>query len=512
MNPLRSLILIIGVSLASSLFAQNQSGTSDYISAGDIRQEQRQIQNAYLGDANAYIKVARERLGVGNNRLAQQSGLWALEQLAYAKRKLERHAPKIEEVRTWIGARVSESTRKELRDSYAKVRQQYVDTEEKLDILAQALQKAGFGILSEALDNVRSSSGDGAVNAALQGLQKAGVQGKGDMGGPVPTVAPSADVPPAAAAATTVAIGNSGLQGTVGPNGVTIGSTVIPGTYDAASNTIQSPQYGRVQLGTAQTNAQGVTFLQTDKGVLVVPPGTLIPGATLNPDGTIRFADGSTASINDVSAANGVISVNIPGKGQVTLDPNTGMPVAAAGMGAAAGFGGADSARGFNGNPRGTLVDANGNPITVDGDAPPFQNGERTFIRRVYIGARDTILQRETKVTQRLMEASGSNWKVEETLGESRSWSLSVDLQNAQKGSGKLTGTLVVVDAGGVSDFSVSSMQVEDDAGQKAAVQKAGAGFSVTFTKSGDYTAIAEGSTNWGSRFRLEATFPVGVQ
>ncbi|MBM3856224.1 MAG: hypothetical protein FJ399_24205, partial [Verrucomicrobia bacterium] len=175
-----TVIAASALSLCSGLHAQ--ANPPERPSPGDLREEQRLIDKAYLGDADFQIKRARERLGAGNNRLAQQSGLWALEQVAYAKRRLEKHAPKIEEAGGFFG-RATEGTRKELRESYAKVRENYVNIEERLDGLAEGLKKAGMPILAETLNNVRSASGDDAVRAVNDGLRRAGERGQGDKAG-----------------------------------------------------------------------------------------------------------------------------------------------------------------------------------------------------------------------------------------------------------------------------------------------------------------------------------------
>ena len=117
-----TLVVLAGLSFVSGLSAQTPSQPP---TVGDLKEEQRIIGFANFGDAEFQIKTARERLGVNNSKLAQQSGLWALEQLAYAKRRLERHAPRIEQAVGFFG-RASESTRKDLRESYGKLRERYV--------------------------------------------------------------------------------------------------------------------------------------------------------------------------------------------------------------------------------------------------------------------------------------------------------------------------------------------------------------------------------------------------
>jgi hypothetical protein len=487
---------------------------------GDLKEDQRQIGNAYLGDASFYIKQSKERLGGGNGKLAQQSGLWALEQLGYAKRRLERHAPRIEEARNgFTGFRVTESTRDELRKSYSKVRDRYAEVEDQLDSLGKRLTEMGFPLVSQTLEKLRNASGEDATKIVNDALHSINQGGKGDKlagadetssdtsnssnnssgnstGGSTGTSISGGATTPVATPAKPMIAGVSPSDIVMGPNGeVTIkGVRINP-------DTMGNPDYS-----SAQTNASGVTFIQTDKGVLVIPPGTLIPGAKLNADGTVTFADGSRAGINDIKVGpDGRIQVLTTDGKQMILNPKTGGLTSA---------GGASDGRNFNGGvPNGArLVDRNGNPITIDGDAPPFQNGKRSFTRKVYLGAPNTLLQREVKVNQQLLETGDKVFKVEESLGESHNWSLSITLGDTKPTDGKLVATLKVVDSSGNSNFTLSGVTVESDTGNRASVQAGQDGsYSVTFAHDGDYTAAAEGKTEWGSAFRVEAAFPIAV-
>ncbi|MEY4489309.1 MAG: hypothetical protein RIQ79_1817 [Verrucomicrobiota bacterium] len=474
---------------------------------GDLKEEQRQIGNAYLGDATFYIKQARERLGGGNGKLAQQSGLWALEQLGYAKRRLERHAPRIEEARNGVtGFRSGESTRKDLRKSYSAVRDRYAEVEEQLETLGARLTEMGFPLVSQTLEKLRSASGEDAAKVVADAMRSIGQGGKGDalsgMEGAGANVAPTPTVdstPPAIintpSKPSIPGVNASDIQ--VGPNG----EITIKG-YKIDPAVVGTPDFG-----SSQTNASGVTFIQTSKGVLVIPPGTLIAGAKLNADGTVTFADGSRANINDIKVGpDGRIQVRTTDGKQMILNPQTGALTPADG---------GNSGRNYSGGlPSGArLVDGNGNPITVDGDAPPFEKGKRSFTRKIYLGAPNTLLQREVKVNQQLLEAGDKVFKVEESLGESRNWSLSITLGDTKPDNGKLTATLKVVDSSGNTGVSVSNVTVSSDAGQHASVAPGTAGvYTVTFSQDGDYTAAAEGKTDWGSPFRIEAAFPISVK
>lgn len=453
---IRILHPVLAVTLAfcfgSSLFAQPNPPPRPRV--GDLREEQRLIDNAYLGDADFQIKRAKERLGGNNNRLAQQSGLWALEQVAYAKRRLERHAPKIEEAGGAIFERTSESTRKELRESYAKVRENYVNVEERLDTLAESLKKAGLPILAETLNRVRSASGDEAVKAVNDGLRRAGEKGQGDKTG---------------------------------------GDTVIGGTGgDITSNAAE------------QTNAQGTRFQQTPDGVLVIPPGTLIAGARLGPNGTIIFKDGTTASINDIKPGPGnTLTVSDSRTGMTKqINPTTGLPQAGGVSGV--GTGGSSGGSGFSGSlPAGvTVIGPDGKKITV---GPDWKNGEQTGVSKDYIDVTGGMLDSEIKVTRKIVESTGSVWKVQEIPGERRNWNFAIRVGDEKKAAGSIS-FLLTVDGGGAGGFTIRSWEVVESNGGRAAVAPvAGKPEAVaTFSKGGKYDSFAIGETEWGTSFRIK--------
>lgn len=435
-------------STATSLSAQTNPPPRPRV--GDLREEQRLIDKAYLGDADFLIKRARERLGGGNNRLAQQSGLWALEQVAYAKRRLERHASKIEEAGGLFLERATESTRKELRESYAKVREAYHNMEERLEGLGEVLKKNGLPILSETLQNVRSASGDAAVQAVNDGLRRAGEAAQGDKVG---------------------------------------GETVVGGTGGAGAGGMGAG--GGVS---EQTNAQGVRFQQTPDGVMVIPPGTLIRGARLGPNGTIVLADGTTTSINNIKAGPGnSLTVTDPSTGRTsTINPSTGAMQA----------GGAGSS--FTGSlPSGiTVVDQNGRKITV---GPDWRNGEQTGISKDYIDMPGGTLDSETKVTRKLTETTGSVWKAQEVPGERRNWSFAIRMGDEKKGAGSISFQLTV-DGGGQTGFTIKSWEITDASGARAAVTPVPGRpeATATFTKGGKYDSVVTGETDWGSAFRIK--------
>jgi len=441
---------VYGLSLASGLFAQTNPPARPRV--GDLKEEQRLIDNAYLGDAVFQVKRARERLGAGNQRLAQQSGLWALEQIAYAKRRLERHAPRIEEAGGAFFERTSEATRKELRESYAKVRENYSNVEDQLDVLAENLKKSGLPILSETLNRVRSASGDNAVKAVNDGFLKAGETGKGDTHG-----------------GETVAAGTGGIGGA----NVSVG--------------------GANGVGTELTNAQGTRLVQTKDGVLVIPPGILIPGAKLVPPGKIVLANGQEVSIDSIKPGpNNTLAFIDPASGRaMAIDPATGLPMASG----VAPYSGLTP-------PNIGAVDQNGRKITV---GPEWKNGEQSGVTKDYIDMAGGMLESEIKVTRKIVDATSNPWKIQETAGDRRTWNFTIRVSDEKKAGGSISYRLTV-DGGGPPGFTIKSWEVVDASGGRAAVvTEAGKPEAVaTFTKGGKYDSFALGETDWGTSFKVK--------
>jgi hypothetical protein len=439
------LISVLALGFGSRSFAQSNP-PPPRPTVSELREEQRLIEHAYLGDADFQIKRARERLGGGNNRLAQQSALWALEQIAYAKRRLERHAPKIEIVDVVF---FPESTRKDLRASYEKLRESYSNMEERLDFLADALKKAGMPILSETLNNVRSSSGEDAVKAVNEGLRRAGEAAQGDK---------------------------------------------------AAGETVKGgPDTSNSATAADQANAQGVRFQQTPDGVMVIPPGLLIKGARLGPGGTIIYSDGTSGSINDVKPGPGnTLTVTNPATGRAAaIDPSTGLPGSGGG-----GDGGGGGNSNFTGAGPTTAVDKNGRKITI---GPEWNHGKQEGVSKDYIDVAGGMLDSETKVIRTIIDSSSNPWKIDEAPGERINWNFSIRVGDEKKASGSIS-FLLTVDGGGPTGFTIKSWEVVDANGSRAAVvPNAGKPEAVaTFTKGGKYDSFAVGQTDWGTPFRIK--------
>jgi hypothetical protein len=478
----RFVLLLTALSLGSSLPAQSTPPARP--SVGDLREEQRKIDNAYLGDAEFQIKRARERLGTGSNRLAQQSGLWALEQLAYAKRRLESHAPKIEEAGGIFG-RAIESTRKDLRESYAKIRENYVNIEERLDVLAEALKKAGLPILAETLNQVRSESGDGAVRAAQAGLRAAGERAQGDkLGGSDGGSAPDAGAGSAMSSGGGTGGGSHAMQN--GSN-VTVpvagGNPVsLPGTLSADGRYIDSPEFGRIDVSSVRTLADGTVVAKSDRGVVYLGKDGkwhLLRGAQIDDNGNVTTASGETGPLSKF------------------INASSGM------MGGSASAPSGPDPRKFTGDTGDrTVIDAKtGKRIRV---GPKWENGEQKAVATEYGDEEGGVLLSETQITRKLVEASGAEWKAVESPGQNRSWDLNLKKGEEKSANGSVSFTLGVTSSGS-GGFQIESWQIVNERGDRAAVSPAsGNEVTATFTKEGRYSIAANGKTDWGTPFRVK--------
>src|SRR3954463_14047100 len=115
----------------------------------EVREEQRIILNAYIMRGEQYLSKSREQLA--DNRLAssKENGLHAIELLARAKAKLDRHPEKIEQLHgLFIGEGTREDLRKNLREN---IDPRYFSLQERLDSVADQLAQKGDNSLKIAI-------------------------------------------------------------------------------------------------------------------------------------------------------------------------------------------------------------------------------------------------------------------------------------------------------------------------------------------------------------------------
>ena len=140
----------------------------------EVREEQRIILNAYIMRGEQYLGKSKEQLT--DNRLAasKENGLHAIELLARAKAKLDRHPEKIEQLHgLFVGEGTREELRKNLRDN---IDPRYFNLQEKLDAVADQLAQRGDNSLKLAIGyakggnikqvlEVKAAQGLGAISS-----------------------------------------------------------------------------------------------------------------------------------------------------------------------------------------------------------------------------------------------------------------------------------------------------------------------------------------------------------
>lgn len=460
-------------------------------SAREIREEQRIILNAYIIRGEEYLTRSRDELADHRMKASKENGFHAIELLARAKARLDRHPERIELVRGIFGGMNREDFRKNLKEN---IDPRYFRLQERLENLASQLAAGGDASLQRSL------------NAAEQGnvarvLQDKAAQGLGAIssdnadGGSFPS-----DGGSGGGGAIPSLPGSSVSQ--EGPNRVGLDLPGLPhvsiaGTRSSDGSSIDSPQYGRVDLGSGTKLADGSVAFQTSKGVLVISPdGTqnFIPGAKLNQDGSANLANGGTVSLSNLHRD--------PSSGDLVTGDNR--RIDAEGR-ARDGGGSGGTNRNFTGraSPNMTFVDEHGNPITVD---PDWENGEQRGVRREYLGGKGARLVSETKVVRKIAQSSGSQFVVNVTPGESRSWKLSIATGQNRSAGGNFQVPLTLTDAGGLTDFTVKTWDAVSTTGARASItsspDKPNEG-TATFTQDGDYEISVTGETGWGSPFRI---------
>ncbi len=464
---------------------------------GDLKEEQRIILNAYLKRGEQFVSKSKEQLADNVLRASKENGFYAVELLARARAKLDQHPSRIEQARGIFG-RATESTREELRKNLREnIDPRYFALQTRLENIAAQLAAKGDTSLQQALEAAKNGDTQGVTD--IMRSQK--IRPKGDENGVVEPAGPGANAPAAngtspAASGTIAGIpGSSVTQSAPGQVSVSLPGKPafnIPGTLSADGRYIDSAQYGKVDLQSGKTLPDGSTAFQTDKGVLVVgPDGSLyfIPKATLNPDGSATTADGTKIPLEGLhrDPATGALITN----NHLSLNPSSGVAT--------------NPALSTSGQmPSGVkCVDENGNPITVD---PDWENGEQRGVKREYLGGKGARLTSESKVTRKIVGAEGTEWKVKTTTGESRTWDLSISMGETKTTGGSLELTLTLVDAGGLTDFTVKSWEVVNASGARASVTPSSSNpgeATATFTQDGDYTFTVTGETSWGSAFRI---------
>lgn len=464
-------------------------------SAREIREEQRIILNAYIIRGEEYLTRSRDELADHRLKASKENGFHAIELLARAKSRLDRHPERIELVRGIFGGMNREDFRKNLKEN---IDPRYFRLQERLENLASQLAAGGDSSLQRS------------IGAAEQGnvarvLQDKAAQGLGAIssdsadGSPFPSDGGSSSTGGGQGGIPSLPGSSVSQEGAnrVGLDLPGLPHVSLAGTRSADGSSIDSPQYGRVDLGSGTKLSDGSVAFQTSKGVLVISPDgsqNFIPGAKLNPDGSAALANGGTVSLANLHRD--------PSSGDLVTGDNR--RIDSDGR-AREGGGKGGASRNFTGraSPNMSFVDEHGNPITVD---PDWENGEQRGVRREYLGGKGARLVSETKVVRKIAQSSGNQYVVNVVAGESRSWKLSIATGESRSAGGSVQIPLTLTDAGGLTDFTVKNWDAVSTTGAHASVtaspDKPNEG-TATFTQDGDYEIAVTGETSWGSPFRI---------
>lgn len=483
--------------------------------------EQR-VMTANVKDANYHIDRGVKAAGAGLSELAKVSLLRATGRVAQVDDVMKGHPERIERV-AMVLFTSREEVRKPLRASYEKIRDEFGALEQAMyafrkDMLRKGIfgeelkqQIAVLDAVTKLLPEIEKkdpakakqirdlieqinqalASGDNATAERLIKQLQALLVGAGY----------GENIEAAKAKINADAPGGGGSSGGGGGGGTTAipgvggsatqsGSAValsipgkpavppIPGTLSPDGRFIDSPEFGRIDLGTMRTLPDGTVVAMSDRGLVYLGPDgrwRLLAGAKLNPDGTVTTADGRTGPLSSLLGGGGGAS--------------------GGGRGGSAPFSGKipDNV---------TVVGPDGKRITV---GPEWKDGEQKGVSKDYIDVNGGMLDSETRVTRKIVESTGNVWKVQETPGERRNWNFTIRVGAENKASGSISFPLTV-DGGGPTGFTIKSWEAIDSSGTRASVAPAAGKPEavVTFTKGGRYETFASGETEWGTPFRIK--------
>jgi hypothetical protein len=470
----RLLPLLAGAAFAAPALPAQDVSQPVALRARDVREEQRHISD-YLTYSASDLQTGLERAGGNNLDLATVSGLHAVAQLLQCSKLMDNDPQHVEQIHSWFD---SDYTRAELRNTFFGIlKPRYDDLEERIDAFAHSLKDRGYSAVLYTINKLRAWN-----NTADPGAKD---QLEHEITQVVTDVSRAATSRPGGGSDASTGLSAGGESGGGGGSG---GFAPLGGSYTPG-------QGGTVALGNglnAFPGAGGVT-VQDGYG-----HQALIPGATLNPDGTARLADGRTVDLRNAA-----------------LDPSGNVRLA---DGEVLGQNGGGSGGGFGAAP---LPDANSRFVSPDGSEiviPAdfnWKDGVATGIEKVYVGGRGDRLIRETKVTFRPTPAPNqpNTYVVARENGESRSWQFDVTTVpgSERKSTGSLTASLELADRRGNAGFTVDNWTINGPAGSPALGGSPGNTTTATFTASGEYTVEVTGRTDWGSAFTIKKTLPVGV-
>jgi hypothetical protein len=463
MNALlfRAALSIAGAALAAPVLTAQTPPAPQPPKARDVREEQRHIAD-YLTYAASDLQKGLERAGANNLDLGTVSGLHAVDQMLQCSKLMDKDPQHVEQVRSWFFD--NDAARSLMRNNFFKVlKPRYDDLEERLDGFAHSLKDRGYSAVLVTINKLR------AWNTANDVATKRQIEQEIDQ--VVTEVSRQA-----AAKAGGGSDASTGLH--AGSGGPEAGSFGAPGSSD-----------------NAQSLGNGITAIAGKDGVVLSGPSNrsaTLAGATLNPDGTARLADGRTVDLKNAA---------IDPDGRVRLASGETL------IGSGGDGGVPDANSRFLGTDGGEIV------IPADFD---WKNGIATGIEKVFVGGRGGRLIRETKVAFHPTPSPGhpNTFVVARENGEVRSWALDVRTVpgSEKKSTGSLTIALELADRNGATGFTVEKWDISGPGGSPAVSNSSGNQATAMFAASGEYAIQVSGKTDWGSAFTIKKTLPVGVE
>jgi hypothetical protein len=455
-------------------------------SKGQLLTEQRVMQ-AYITDANFHIDRGIKAVGASLPDSAKVSLLRATSRVAQVDETMKAHPERIEHLAFSL-LYTREGMRKELRASYAKLRDEFGAVEDAMYALRRDMLRKGF--FGEALKGQVAVLD--AVSKLLPEIQQNDQALAGRIRGVVEEINKALAADDLAKAEELITQLRDMLEAAGHKQDIQKAKDKINETATGGGEGMSPTATQALEGGGSLTPAAGGVTVTGKDGQMSTIPGAVSIGA-----GKLRLADGTEVDLN---------GSKVQPDGSILLAD--GRVIKGTKVAAAAGMAGPVTP------PKGAmLVDAEGNEIL---DEYVWENGEGKGVDKIYVGGKGMRLTRETKVTVRatLNAGKANTYAVAKTPGESRTWALVIApvAGSEKKATGHLTLALALSDRNGGTGFTVNKWDISSPAGAPSMGEGSGPQVTATFDASATYAIQVTGTTDWGSPFVIKASLPVGVE
>jgi hypothetical protein len=455
-------------------------------SKGQLLTEQRVMQ-AYITDANFHIDRGIKAVGASLPDSAKVSLLRATSRVAQVDETMKAHPERIEHLAFSL-LYTREGMRKELRASYAKLRDEFGAVEDAMYALRRDMLRKGF--FGEALKGQVAVLD--AVSKLLPEIQQNDQALAGRIRGVVEEINKALAADDLAKAEELITQLKDMLEAAGHKQDIQKAKDKINETATGGGEGMSPTATQALEGGGSLTPAAGGVTVTGKDGQISTIPGAVSIGA-----GKLRLADGTEVDLN---------GSKVQPDGSILLAD--GRVIKGTKVAAAAGMAGPVTP------PKGAmLVDAEGNEIL---DEYVWENGEGKGVDKIYVGGKGMRLTRETKVTVRatLNAGKANTYAVAKTPGESRTWALVIApvAGSEKKATGHLTLALALSDRNGGTGFTVNKWDISSPAGAPSMGEGSGPQVTATFDASATYAIQVTGTTDWGSPFVIKASLPVGVE